>query len=134
MKNSIDPTGTYELGNHQPNADIQGKFGKIQVLKIDKNKIAMTFMINRGSPSYNSGTFIDTLTLKKNSAIYTSSYSEEPCEIIFNFDSNGLDVIQQTKISSFSCGFGYGVVAKGYFRKTSNAIPVLEDPNFNMPL
>jgi hypothetical protein len=80
----FDTTGTYKLGNYNPESaeEIREYFGEIQVKQIDADKIAMTFMINKGAPGYNSGSFIDTLIVKNKVANYRTPL-DESCKITF---------------------------------------------------
>lgn len=67
----MDPTGTYKLDSdaEERDGDIYGYFGKIQIKNLSKDQIIMTFMVSKGAPSYNSGSFVDTLSYKDNQAI-----------------------------------------------------------------
>ncbi|MEO8517471.1 MAG: hypothetical protein ABI426_12025 [Flavobacterium sp.] len=121
-QSAFNPTGTYELNEHtkERNDGVYGYFGTIQVKKINHTKIAMTFYICKGAPSYNSGSFVDTLDFSNNVAIH----KDEDCVTIFTFTKKGIDVKEQ---SHRSC-WGGGVVAHGHFKKTSGKEPVLTDP------
>jgi hypothetical protein len=126
----IDPTGTYTLKSKttKKGEDIYGYTGQIQVKKINSHKIAMTFGINRGAPSYSSGSFIDTFVYNNNEAVYFDPESDSTCKIIFKFTELGINVKEEAKDYNTACGFGHAVVADGYFRKVSGKIPVLKDP------
>ena len=65
---SINPNGTYQLDEKTKikNGDTFGYFGDIKVKLIDNGKIVMSFYICKGAPSYNSGSFVDTLIYKNN--------------------------------------------------------------------
>ena len=67
---SVDPTGTYILNDSidRDSIPIKSYFGDIQVLRIAEDEIVMTFFICKGAPSYNSGSFRDTLNYKNNRA------------------------------------------------------------------
>ncbi|WP_423819372.1 hypothetical protein V5739_01450 [Salinimicrobium sp. TIG7-5_MAKvit] len=125
----FDSTGTYVLGKYNPDSaeEIREYFGEIQVKQIDADKIAMTFMINKGAPGYNSGSFIDTLIVKNKVANYRTQF-DESCKITFAFDRGGVRVNEETEDFNSGCGFGHAVVAKGYFRKISSDTPVLRNP------
>ena len=128
--NFIDPTGTYELDSQttEKDGDIYGYFGKIQVKTLSADKILMTFMINKGAPSYNSGSFVDTLDYKDNLVIYTAPELDSSCKITFEFNDRGVTVKEETDDVNFGCGFGHAVVADGYYKKISSAVPELRDP------
>ena len=128
--NYVDPTGTYELDSEvrKTENEIFGYFGEIQVKRLTKNRIVMTFMVNKGAPSYNSGSFVDTLDYQINKAIYTDPDLDSSCVITFDFTENGVVVKEKTDNYNFGCGFGHAVVADGFFRKTNDDVPVLKEP------
>ena len=70
----VDPTGTYILNNKTEYAN-STKIGKIQVKKFSDKKIILNFYINMGSPAFNSGSFLDTLSYEKNKA---GEFSSKP--------------------------------------------------------
>lgn len=82
---SINPTGTYTLGDNNLNSDedISEYFGKIQVRQIYSNRVVMTFMVNKGAPSYNTGSFIDTLDFQNDQVLYTNPEMDLSCRIRF---------------------------------------------------
>ncbi|UZH54935.1 hypothetical protein JRG66_13340 [Salinimicrobium tongyeongense] len=127
---TFDPSGTYKLGNFDPESadDIKGYFGEIQVKQIAADKVAMTFMINKGAPAYNYGAFMDTLSIENKVAIYRTPEFDESCTITFRFDPEGVKVHEETDNYNSGCGFGHAVVANGYFKKTTSEIPVLRNP------
>ena len=128
--NTFNPTGTYELGNYNPDSEnkVIGYFGLIQVKRFTKDKIIMTFMVNKGAPSFNSGSFVDTLEYESNRAIYTNVEFDPSCEIIFNISAKGIAVKEKTDDYNFGCGFGHAVVADGFYRKISSEEPILREP------
>ena len=89
--------------------------------------IAVSFYICKGAPSYNSGSFIDTLVYKNNQAIYTASEYDSTCTVTLIFSSKGTSVKQYQSNINNGYGFGNGVVANGFFKKTSIKIAVIED-------
>ncbi len=88
----------------------------------------MTFEVNKGAPSYNSGSFVDTLIYKNNKAIYTASEFDTTCKITFDFDKNGVSVKEETSDYNSGCGFGHGVVADGFYKRMSGKTPILTEP------
>ena len=126
----IDPTGTYKLNSKtiKKKSGTYGYTGQIQVKKISDDKIVMTFEINKGAPSYNSGSFVDTLIYKNNKAIYRDLTMDSTCKITFNFDKMGVTVKEVTADYNWGCGFGHAVVADGYFKRISSKVPVLTEP------
>ena len=128
--NYIEPTGTYQLDSksEKRNGDIYGYSGQIQVKKLSSDKIAMTFEVNKGAPSYNSGSFVDTLIYKDNKAIYIDVESDSTCKITFDFGKKGVNVKEETADYNSGCGFGHAVVADGFYKRTSNKTPILTEP------
>jgi hypothetical protein len=127
---TIDPTGTYQLDNKtkRKNGEIYGYFGKIQVKKITVNKIVMTFEVNKGAPSYNSGSFVDTLSYYNNMATYKTPEVDSTCKVTFVFSKNGVTVTEETANYNFGCGFGHAVIADGFYKKVSSKVPILVEP------
>jgi hypothetical protein len=125
----IEPTGTYKFNGiyEKKDGDFYGYSGEIQVKKINSEKIIMSFEVNKGAPSYNSGSFVDTLIYKENRAIYTNAEFDTSCKITFSFDKKGITVKEETADYNFGCGFGHGVVADGYYKKVSKKVPILID-------
>jgi hypothetical protein len=110
MKLYIDPTGTYNLVSKktQKGSDIYGYSGEIQVKVLTEKKIIMTFNVNKGAPTYNSGTFVDTLDYMNNTAIYTNPIADPSCEITFTFSDKGVTVKERTSNKVCGCGFEPG--------------------------
>lgn len=128
---NIDPTGTYELNNktEEKSGEVYGYSGYIQVKKIANDKIVMTFEVNKGAPSYNSGSFVDTLTYKNDIALYTVPDDiDSTCKITFHFEKNGVTVTEETADYNSGCGFGHAVVADGFYNRTTNKTPILKEP------
>jgi len=126
----IDPTGTYDLVSEprKEGVDIYGYMGQIQVKLLNENKIVMTFMVNKGAPSYNSGSFIDTLDYQNNMSVYTTPDLDPSCKITFQFNDEGVTVKEETGDLNSGCGFGHAVVADGFFKKKSSHEPDLRHP------
>lgn len=117
--NDVEPEGIYKLVSKTKveNGETYGYFGEIQVEKFSADKIIITLEVNKGAPSYNSGSFMDTLIYKDNQAIYTYPESEETCEITFDFEEKGIHVKQETAEPYSSCGFGHNVFADGFYER-----------------
>ncbi|MEI6853620.1 MAG: hypothetical protein WCL06_12285 [Bacteroidota bacterium] len=126
----VNPTGTYILDNKAIviEKETYGYAGLIQVKTLSENKILMTFTINKGAPSYNSGSFVDTLSYLNNQAIFTIPESDASCQITFMFTESGVTVKEKAKDLNTACGFGHAVVADGFFKKVSSLVPVLRNP------
>jgi hypothetical protein len=127
---AIDPTGIYMLDNKPIiiEKETYGYAGLIQVNKLPGNKILMTFTINKGAPSYNSGSFADTLNYLNDQAVYTNAGADTSCHITFKFTDSGVTVKEKTADLNSGCGFGHAVVADGFFKKVSSFVPELRNP------
>jgi hypothetical protein len=121
----IDPTGIYKYGQIEKNEKNQKYFGEIQVLALSKDKIIVSLFLCKGYPSYNSGSFIDTLEYKENKTIYFYPKTNPTCKIYFNFTKKNL-IIKQDSIND-DCGFGNGVYADCLMKKTSSLRPKIVD-------
>ena len=126
----INPTGTYKLKSKtiKKGNDVFGYTGEAEVIQINPNRIIMAFWICKGAPSYNSGSFIDTLTYNDNTAIYTDPDTDSTCVITFQFTKMGLAIKEETADYNFGCGFGHAVVADGlFYKKISSKPPVIKE-------
>ena len=115
----IDPSGYYSLDTKTTvkDGDTYGYFGNIKVKQVDSNRIFMEFYVCKGAPSYNSGSFEDTLTYKNGIAVRTTS-DDASCVITFNFNTTGgVTVEEKSKDLNSGCGFGHAVVATGFYRR-----------------
>ena len=124
----INPTGTYSLKSKtsKRNGETYGYSGNIQVILIDSNHIKMTFFVSRGAPSYNSGSFVETLFYDGTKAVYTESDSTNDCMTSFIFSKQGVDVYENPEVKQLC--WGYGVVATGHYKKKSAKKPALRHP------
>ena len=123
----IKPDGTYELVSKTVTKgdDIYGYSGKVQAKELEDQQIILSFFITKGAPSYNLGSFVDTLAYRENTAVYTYQLDSNRCQISFRFTTKGIEVKQGDDASY--CGFGNGVIAHGFFKKTSSETPVITD-------
>jgi hypothetical protein len=126
----VDPTGTYILDSktYMDKGETYGYMGVIQVKPLTTDRIVMTFYINKGAPSYNSGSFVDTLNYDDNKSVYKIPKEDASCRITFTFTEAGVTVKESTADINSGCGFGHAVVANGFFKKVNPVIPLLVDP------
>ena len=119
----INPTGLYKMVNKTKikNGDTYGYFGDIKVKLITPSSIVMSFYVCKGAPSYNSGSFTDTLVFENNQAVFRTD-DDLTCSIIFRFSEGGIHVQEKSDDYNSGCGFGSAVIADGYYRKTSSKI------------
>jgi hypothetical protein len=128
MQKPIDPTGSYKLVSNAKikNGDVYGYSGDIEVKLLDSSRIAISFFVTKGMPSYNSGSFIDTLFFRDNIGTYKTK-EDSTCTMTFRFSAKGIKVEEKTADYNFGCGFGHAVVADGFYKKTSSKIPKNEN-------
>lgn len=110
----LNPTGTYEY-DHGNNGN-----GKVKVQKLSSDKIKVSIFVVGGEPSHNMGEFMKELKFKNGVAVYKSG----DCGLKFVFSSNAVKVIQ----TGWNCGFGAGIMADGYYKKTSSQVPNMDEP------
>ena len=121
----INPAGYYSPDNKTKpeNGDTYGYFGTIKIKLIDSGRIFVDFYVCKGAPSYNSGSFEDTLFYKSGIAVHSTTY-DPTCVITFNFNSlNGVVVEEKAKDFNNGCGFGHAVVATGFYKKITEGLP-----------
>lgn len=109
ITNEINPTGTYSYD------DGENGNGTIKVKKINSTKIKLSVFVVGGGPSAHMGEFIHEMNLKNNLAYYKTA----DCKFKFSFNSKSVTVTQ----TGFYNGFGAGISADGYYKKTSNKVP-----------
>lgn len=133
---TINPSGVYTFSGktYKKKGHTYGYFGTVKVLLINSNRILMNFYVCKGAPSYNSGSFIDTLEYKDNTAVYRGDTSlvETTCRLVFKFSSKGFDSELSSDYPNMACGFGHAVDVFGFFKKLKRKAPtmneMLEDP------
>jgi len=125
----INPTGSYKLNSKATvkNGDTYGYFGDIDVKLLDSSRIAISFFVCKGAPSYNLGTFVNTLTYQNNIAIHKTPEDDTTCQIKFTVTPKGIIVEQYQVEPNFGCAFGHAVFADGFYKKTSSKVPVIAD-------
>jgi hypothetical protein len=125
----INPTGSYKLDGKTTikHGDKYGYFGELKVKLLNNSKIAISFFICKGAPSYNTGAFIDTLKYQHNKAIYKTPEYDTTCQISFTFTEKGASVEQHQADINFGCGFGHAVFANGFYKKSSTKVPIIYD-------
>lgn len=109
----FNPTGTYEYDKGDDGD------GTLKVQKISADKIKVSIFVIGGAPSHNMGEFMEVIKIKNGIANYKSG----DCALKFIFNAKAVKVVQ----SGWDCGFGNGVAAGGYYKKTSSKVPDMED-------
>ena len=127
----IDPTGSYKLqaNSRLKDGDRYGWFGDIKVKLLDSHRIAMSFYICKGAPTYNSGSFVDTLAYRNNIAVYKDTFDTvKGCRVTFTFSKRRIELLEEMSANSTGNCWGNGVWAWGPYRKYSSRTPVIKDP------
>lgn len=127
---NTDITGTYHLNKHidiENDYPIESYFGNLQVVPWGEDSVILNFYINKGHPSYNTGSFIDTLLIENEILTYQTTCGTN-CKVQFSFYETRVHVKSGAEDTSRNCCFGYGVVVNDYYEKTSDAVPILVDP------
>jgi len=117
---TIDATGIYKYKGKTSvvNGQVFGPYsGIISVKKVTDTSIAMSFFICKGAPSFNNGSFEDTLSYHNNLAVYTVPNIDSSCNITFHFKNKSVVVKENAADYNSGCGFGHAVVADGIFKK-----------------
>lgn len=109
-----DPSGCYIYDSSYNHNHFYS--GNIQLLRSRNEEYIMDFFICKGAPSYNSGSFRDTVQLDGNRIHWFSEY-DESCKLTFELRDSGIMIQHAASNYNSSCGFGHGVVAHGFFRK-----------------
>jgi hypothetical protein len=116
---SANPIEVYKLT--PPAKKIKGESigytGIIKVRRLSNDQVDIKFDINKGYPSYNSGSFHEVLSLKNNVAVYEPHEDDPSCAITFNFKKNIIEVKEKTDDYNSGCGFGHAVVADGIYKR-----------------
>ncbi len=125
-KAGIDPTGSYKLVSNakEKDGEIYGCYGTLKMKLIGQTRVIVGFNISKGYPSYNSGSFLDTLDYRNNTAVYKDAF-DTTCRLTLRVSPKGVTVTEKTADYNFGCGFGHGIVANGFFKKVSSAVPVI---------
>ena len=122
----IDPTGTYILTGAIKKNKITGHSGEIRVQLLSSHQVALCFYINKGDPSYESGSFMDTLVYDDSSARYCPG-KDSSCTILFYFHRRRVEIMEVYTDPNLCCGFGNGVLISAIFKKTSADKPIIQD-------
>ena len=126
----VNPTGLYKYSgkSYKKDGETYGYFGNVKVYLVDSSTIHLNFYICKGAPSYNSGSFIETLNYKNNKAVYfgDTTMPELTCKLTFDFTKTGINVELHSVNPNWACGFGHSVDAKGYYKKIKRKVPTKE--------
>ena len=121
----INPTGTYVFKGDKHKGEIKGNFGEVRAKLIDDTLVAIAMYSNTGYPDYHSASFTDTTSYADNRAVYTSKY-DPSCQLVFAFETDGLNIKQIYTDPTSTCGFGKGVMPLGFIAKYSSEVPIIQ--------
>ena len=121
----IDPTGTYVLKGEKYKGEIKGNYGEVRIKLLSDSLLAITMYSNKGYPDYTSASFTDTMVYTNNKAVHYSK-SDPSCQLVFAFDTDGLDIKQIYTDPASTCGFEKGAIPFGFIAKYSSAIPIIQ--------
>ena len=121
----LNPTGTYILKGEKHKSEIKGNFAEVRVKLIGDSLLAIAMYCNKGYPEYTSGSFTDTMTYADNRAVHSSKY-DPSCQIIFSFDTDGLNIKQVYTDPASTCDLGKGVLPLGFIEKYSSDTPIIQ--------
>lgn len=121
----INPTGTYLLKGEKFRNEIKGHYGEVRVKLIADTLVAISMYSNNGYPEYSSASFTDTIVYSDNKAVYHSK-ADPSCQMVFSFDTDGLNIKQIYTDPASTCGFEKGVMPLGFVPKYSSDTPVIQ--------
>ncbi len=111
--------GKYQYGN-----DIEkGRLGLAYVYAKNDSAILIYLDLNRGAPSYNMGSVWGEVVIKNGKGLFNISIEgyKKSCQFFLEFKGAKLTI--KTINDQDDCGFGYGVIADGTFKKISAKNP-----------
>jgi uncharacterized protein YecT (DUF1311 family) len=122
---SVSSTGYFELESTvvRKDGETWGRFGDIRVKRLTGNKLVLRLFVCRGAMGYHMGIITDTLEVKDNKAVYSTTEFDPSCRVVFRFYKRGIVVIHSADDYNNSCGFGQGVLADGFYKLKSAAVP-----------
>ncbi len=127
----VNPNGVYKYGGktYKKDGEIYGYFGTIKVFLLDSNKVLVSFYVCKGAPSYNSGSFVETLNYSNNQAVYRgdTTMAELTCRLTFHFTPKGIAAELFSGNPNWACGFGHAVDAQGFYKRVKGKLPTKEE-------
>ena len=113
--------GTYTYGGKSEDSPS----GQILIHPIDDHTFNFYLDVNRGAPSYNMGQIYGRAFVQADKGIWvfqkTDTTSEKSCALTFSFKKGTVTI--KTLSDEEDCGFGYGVIADGKYKRTNTNIP-----------
>jgi hypothetical protein len=111
--------GIYSFGNSDKTSETAQ--GTVYIYPETDSTFLFYLYVNKGAPSYNSGSLDGRAMIKDNNGIYSAKfeYAENACTLYFEFKDNTVTVQEDDS----DCGFGHNVYADGTFLQKSAEIP-----------
>lgn len=106
--------GTYI--KHYPNGEVGGA---LYIHPYSDSEVLIYLEVNRGAPSYNSGSLYTTIKWGENGAILEDYEDGMECRLDFFKEDDRITI----NTIAGQCGFGYGVNAEGTYYKESDKVP-----------
>ena len=106
--------GVYEFGFESESS------GGAQIIISSENNSSFLFFlsVNRGAPSYNSGSLYGRMNIEDRTAVF----EKENCEWTAHFSESSVQI--STVSDQYECGFGHGVIVDGTYRKKTGDPPL----------
>lgn len=118
--NDKDLTGIYLLGRKSEAETLKPGMprGRVQVIQLTATTVFIKLTYISGAAGNNSGSIADTAVIQNKKAVLATK--EDPsCVVVFDFQPDGISVVQRSSAPAFQCGFGRNVDVEGFYHKTS---------------
>ena len=116
-KSDVSGALTGKAGKYQYGFVAEGQGGgTLLIHPLDNNDFLFYLEVNRGAPSFNSGTLYGRVEANSE-----NQYDHGDCILHFSFSSEGVAIRSEEGHSS--CGFGHGVRADGRYKRIKEELP-----------
>ena len=109
--------GTYSFGNNE----CENGCGSLLIHPESDNSLIFYLEVNRGAPSYNSGSLMGKLFISNQNTYEYTSNEFGFCGLTFKLDDDFISI--KTIDNGYNCGFGNAVSADGVYKLLNNYIP-----------
>ena len=109
--------GTYSFGNNE----CENGCGSLLIHPESDNSLIFYLEVNRGAPSYNSGSLMGKLFISNQNTYEYTSNEFGSCGLTFKLDDDFISI--KTIDDRYNCGFGNAVSADGVYKLLNNYIP-----------
>ena len=117
--NTLKYAGTYSYGTDVEKSGT----GTIFIYPETDSTILFYINLNRGAPSYNSGSLYGRVKINKGKGTFYAKFDfiDNGCKWTFQFAKDYLTIM--TVDGKYGCGFGHAVYADGDFKRVSRKTP-----------